>query len=193
VAWTPEGRVVYTDPIGDYRNVWVSDSDGGNRRRLTSGPGNQDQIAMARDGRNIVYKQGGNIWRMDADGAHPQRLTRGPLNVHPDVAADGRSVVYASFANWSPSVGGEPTLWRVPIDGGEATEIARHPASYPKVSPDGKRLGCIYFLARTRASRPLAWGYWDWMGVAGSRFWRHLRVTKRSSPGAPTARLSTIS
>lgn len=100
---------------------------------------------MTRDGSYIVYKQQGNIWRMNADGKQARQLTYGSLDVHPDVAADGRSVVYASFADWSPAVGGEPTLWRVPMDGGQALQILRQPASYPVVSPDGKRLGCVYF------------------------------------------------
>jgi Tol biopolymer transport system component len=54
-------------------------------------------------------------------------------------------VLYASFANWSPGIGGKPTLWKVPIDGGEAVELSRQPASFPRMSPDGKLLGCIHF------------------------------------------------
>jgi len=145
LAWTSQKRIIYSDPSGDYRNLWLIDPDGGNRQRLTSGPGNKDQVVMTRDGRYIVYKQGGNIWRMDSDGTHARQLTYGSLDVHPDVAADGRSVVYTSFPDWSPAVGGEPTLWRVPMNGGPALQISRQPASYPVVSADGKRLGCIYF------------------------------------------------
>jgi Tol biopolymer transport system component len=146
IAWTPQGGMVYSDPTGD--SLWSVDSHGGNPRRLAPGPGNKDQIVMTRDGRYIVYLRAGNIWRMDADGTHARQLTHGPLDVHPDVSADGRWVVYASFADWSPGVGGEPTLWKVPIDGGEAVEISREPASYPRVSPDGLRLGCVYFPGR---------------------------------------------
>ena len=145
VGWTPEGRIVYSDPSGDYRNLWVMDADGGNRRRLTSGRGNKDQFVISRDGRYIVYKQDGKIWRMDAAGSPASQLTHGALDVHPDVSPDGRSVIYASFADWSPGVGGEPTLWQAPIDGGQPVEISRQPASYPSVSPDGARVACVYF------------------------------------------------
>ena len=145
VAWTPDGRIIYSDPTGDYRNLWLIDPDGGHRRRLTSGPGNKDQIVITRAGRYIVYKQQGNIWRMDSDGTHARQLTQGPLDVHPNVTPDGRTVVYGSFADWSPAVGGEPTLWRVPIEGGNAVQISPQPASYPVVSPDGTHVGCIYF------------------------------------------------
>jgi Tol biopolymer transport system component len=82
---------------------------------------------------------------MDADGTDARQLTRGSLDVHPDVSADGRSVVYASFVDWSPAVGGAPTLWKIPIDGGKPVEISRQPTSYPRVSPDGARLACVYY------------------------------------------------
>src|SRR5580704_9387233 len=104
-----------------------------------------DQIAISRDGAFLVYKQAGNIWRINADGTDARQLTHGPLDVHPDVSADGRSVVYASFTDWSPSVGGEPTLWRVAADGGTAVKIAEQAASYPKVSRDGQSVAYIYF------------------------------------------------
>lgn len=145
VAWTPDGGILYSDPTGDYRNLWLVDSDGSNRRRLTSGQRNKDQFVMTREGRYIVYKLDGNIWRMDADGTDARQLTRGSLDVHPDVSADGRSVVYASFVDWSPAVGGAPTLWKIPIDGGKPVEISRQPTSYPRVSPDGARLACVYY------------------------------------------------
>jgi serine/threonine protein kinase len=145
VAWTPDGRIVYSNPTGDYRNLSLMDTDGRNRKLLTSGDGNKDQIVMSRDGRYIVYKRNGNIWRMDADGTHANPLTHGALDVHPDVSADGRSVIYASFKDWSPAIGAEPSLWRIPIDGGHAVEVSPQPTSYPRESPDGRRLGCIYF------------------------------------------------
>ena len=37
------------------------------------------------------------------------------------------------------------TLWRVSIDGGEATRISPQAASIPSVSPDGTLIACIHF------------------------------------------------
>ncbi len=146
LAWTPAGRLIYSDPTGDYRNLWLVDADSGSRQRLTSGASNnKDQIVIARTGRYIVYKQEGNIWRMDADGTNARQLTHGPLDVHPDITPDGRAVLYGSFVDWSPGVGGEPSLWQIPIDGGTPAEVSSQPASYPVVSPDGRHIGCIYF------------------------------------------------
>jgi Tol biopolymer transport system component len=148
VAWTPEGRLVYSEAAGEYRELWMVDADGGNRKRLTSGPTNKDEAAVSPDGRYIVYLQNGNVWRMDANGANPRQLTYGPLDVHPDVTTDSRTVVYASFVDWSPGIVGEPTLWQVPIGGGKPIQIVKQPASFPQVSPDGKRIACVYFPAR---------------------------------------------
>ncbi len=145
LAWTPDGHIVYSDPTGGYRNLWRVEPDGKNRKQITFWQSDKDQIVVTPDGRYILYKQAGNIWRMDADGTNARQLTHGSLDVHPDASADGRSVVYASFADWSPAVGGQPTLWRVPVEGGEGVEISRQPASYPRESPDGRRLGCVYF------------------------------------------------
>lgn len=148
LAWTPDGRIVYSDPAGDNGNLWAVDAEGRHPRRLTTGPDGKEQIVITRDGRYVVYRQNGNIWRIDLAGSNPLRLTQGPLDVHPDVTPDGRSVIYASFAEWAPGVGGEPTLWKTSITGGDAIEISPLRASWPRVSPDGKRLGFIYFMGR---------------------------------------------
>ena len=69
------------------------------------------------------------------------------------MSPDGKSVVYASFADWAPGIGGEPTLCRVPINGGEPVQISPQPASIPSLSPDGKLIACIHFLGKTLAYR----------------------------------------
>jgi Tol biopolymer transport system component len=120
-------------------------ADGSNPQRLTSSPSNKDELVQTPDGRYIVYQQDPHIWRVNSDGTDPKQLTDGRLDVHPAVSPDGKSVVYASFADWAPGIGGEPTLWRVPIDGGSAIKISQQPASIPSVSPDGKQIACIHF------------------------------------------------
>ena len=146
VAWTPDGKILYTDPSDGYRNIWRMDANGTNPQRLTSSPFDQDEPSATSDGRYIVYQQQeANIWRVRGDGSEPIQLTHGRHDVHPALSPDGKSVIYASFADWTPGIGGEPTLWRVPIDGGEAVQVTQQPTSIPSVSPDGKQIVCIHF------------------------------------------------
>jgi Tol biopolymer transport system component len=148
VAWTPDGQVVYSDPADGYRNLWRMDAGGANPRQLTFSPGNKDELVLTHDGKTILYQQDSHIWRVNSDGSHAQQLTNGRLEVHPDASPDGKTVVFASFADWAPGVGGEPTLWRVPLDGGQASQISSQPASVPSVSLDGKQIACIHFPAK---------------------------------------------
>lgn len=145
MAWTPDGRIVYTAPDGQDRNIWVLDSGGHNIKQLTFSHGDKNELAITRDGRYMLYQSEGNIWRADLDGANALQLTRGPMDVHPASSADGQEVVFASFLDWSPGTAGKPTLWRVPIDGGKPLPVTQDPASIPQVSPDGKLIACEYF------------------------------------------------
>lgn len=146
VAWTPDGKILYTDPADGYRNIWRMDVNGANPQRLTSSPIDKDEIGQTSDGRYIVYQQHeSNIWRIRSDGTEPVQLTNGRHDVHPALTPDGKSVIYASFADWTPGTGGEPTLWRVPIDGGQAIQLTQLPTSIPSVSPDGRQIAYIHF------------------------------------------------
>ena len=143
VAWDAHGAVMYTAMVNSTRNVWLGDPQSGSARQLTSGPGLKDEMEATPDGRYIVYSYEGKIWRMDADGGNPRQLTHGGLDVHASVAPDSRSVVYASFRQWSPGIGGNPTLWKISIDGGDPVEILPQPASFPRVSPDGRLIAYL--------------------------------------------------
>jgi Tol biopolymer transport system component len=146
VAWTPDGKIIYTDPADGFRNIWRMDANGANPQRMTSSPVDKDEPSATSDGRYIVYQQHeAHIWRVRSDGTDPKQLTFGRHDVHPALSPDGKSVIYASFADWTPGIGGEPALWRVPIDGGEALQVTHQPTSIPSVSPDGKQIACVHF------------------------------------------------
>ena len=144
IGWTRDGRVAYSARTGDYLSIFLRDPRG-NQKQLTLDRGNRIESSITRDGRYLVFQLGGKIWRMDLDGANRRQLTQGAHDVHPTPSADGSSVVYASFANWSPAIGGKPTLWVVSIDGGKPRQLTDMATSFPRVSPDGKRIACAYF------------------------------------------------
>ena len=145
IAWTPDGRIVYSSQLGDYHHISIMDTDGRDSRQITRGTSNEIELAVTRDGKYVVYQSEGKIRRIDIDGANAVQLTHGAMDVHADPSADSRSIVYASFTDWSPGIAGKPTLWRVPIEGGKPVQLSPDPASIPKVSPDGKLVTFKYF------------------------------------------------
>jgi serine/threonine protein kinase/Tol biopolymer transport system component len=147
IGWMPDQRIVYDARAGEYRNIWITDAEGRNPQQVTNGAPNKSEIAVTRDGRFILYQAEGKIWRINSDGSGARQLTHGALDVHPWPTADGREVIYASFQDWSPVIGGRPELWKVPIDGGEASKLTSDAFSLPHVSPDGKRIAALYFPA----------------------------------------------
>jgi Tol biopolymer transport system component len=138
--WTPDGRLVYGALLGNSRTVWIMNADGSDQQQLTP-VGHSDQFVNATlDGRYIVFhsdRSGVNeIWRIDMDGSNPLPLTRSGPNSQPAVTPDGRWVVFRSDR--------DGLLWRVSIDGGESHRVTDRPASWPRVSPDGKLVACGY-------------------------------------------------
>lgn len=145
VAWMPDRRIVYDARSGEYRNIWITDAEGRNPQPVTNGAPNKNEIAVTRDGRFILYQSEGRIWRINAGGSGALQLTHGALDVHPWPTADGREVIYSSFQDWSPVIGGKPQLWKVPIDGDNPSRLSSDALSLPHLSPDGKRIAAIYF------------------------------------------------
>jgi Tol biopolymer transport system component len=114
---------------------------------LTFTPNDKSEVSATRDGQYILYQSQGKIWRVNANGSDARQLTNGALDVHPAASADGQWVIYASFLGWSPAIGGRPSLWKVPLQGGEPVQLSKEPLSYPSVSPDGKWIACSYYPA----------------------------------------------
>ncbi len=144
LTWTPDSKIGYSARQGEDLSLF-SVEPGHPPKLLTSAPGDKSELAITPDGRYVVYQSEGKIWRMARDGTNARQLTRGAHDVHPQPFADGEAVIYASFANWSPSIGGKPTLWRVPIGGGEPKQLSDVAASLPQISPDGQLIAAAYF------------------------------------------------
>ncbi len=135
--WAPDGKIVYASAEGGTYEMWRMDSDGGNRRQLTSAPPNSSP-RVTPDGRTIIFFSGRNgaadIWSMNMDGTDERQLTKNGSVARFDISPDGKSLFYVA------TVAGKSVLFRQQIQGGEPVQLAALFAqSVPlAASPDGK-------------------------------------------------------
>ena len=71
----------------------------------------------------------------------PTQLTRGGYHTLPEVTPDGRWVVYQEGGGFGMD---DPSIWRVPAEGGEPERLAESLTYRPVTSPDGRLLAYVY-------------------------------------------------
>jgi len=106
--------------------------------QLTSGP---SSVSFMPDGRSLIYSMGGSLWLQmtGADEAieltHPQAA----YDYQPDVASDGKSVVFTRYD------GKALELWRLDLVTRREQQLTTGGAVNvePRLSPDGKRLAFV--------------------------------------------------
>ena len=144
LAWTPDGRIVFSSRDGGQSDMWIMNADGSNRRRLTSDVNKDYAPAFSPDGRYLIFETNRSksnlteIWRMDLDGGNLKQLTRSGSE-QPHVSPDGRWVVFQSWGEWGL------TLWKVSIDGGEPVHLTDYLSSDPVFSLDGNWIAFNYY------------------------------------------------
>ena len=141
VAFAPDGRIVYEGNDGD---IWTINRDGGEQRQLTNNPFSDSYPRMSQDGRHIFFtsnRSGANqVWRMNVDGTNQIQLTKREGGYPAFVTPDGKWVYFES--------GLHQTLWRVPTEGGDETEVSKGDIRNPAFSRDGK-LVADFFRSKT--------------------------------------------
>lgn len=142
VTWTTDDRIIFVSNESGKPDIWVADSNGGNRKQLTANSAVNVSPVVAPDGRYVVFastqESKRSLWRIDIDGANPLRLTSGPSDGYPRVSPDSRWVIY------TVQEGTKPTLWKVSIDGGTPAQVTDHVVSAGAVSPDGRYIAYLY-------------------------------------------------
>ncbi len=152
IIWLPDGRLAYTSNAGGSSDIWTINADGSNARQLTVGANARLGIAVTADEKQLVFaaERDGkyNLWRIDLEGSNLTRITDGDGEYYPQCTPDGRWIVYQSGGNY-------PTLWKIPIDGGDPIQLTKTAASRPSLSPDGKFVAYHYLDSSLERSR---WG-----------------------------------
>ncbi|HST20697.1 MAG TPA: LpqB family beta-propeller domain-containing protein, partial [Blastocatellia bacterium] len=140
-TWTADGQIVFTSRASGNQDIWMMQADGANQRQLTVNEASDRIPAVSPDGSYMVFvstRSGTeNIWRMNLDGSNPLQLSKGKSDTTPSFSPDGKWLFYTSVDN-------EPTLWKVPADGGDSVQVTQTYSSNPAVSPDGKLLACLW-------------------------------------------------
>ncbi|WP_310467381.1 CehA/McbA family metallohydrolase [Sphingomonas sp.] len=106
--------------------------------QLTTGP---SSAAFTPDGRALIYSMGGSLWRQTIGSSEAVELThaRAAYDYQPDIAPDGRSVVFTRYANDAFE------LWRRDLRTGREQQLTRGGAVNlePRLSPDGRQIAWV--------------------------------------------------
>lgn len=159
IAWTPDGKIVFSSRSGHSTDLYSINPDGSGQVQLTANAGKANTWpAVSRAMPHIVFTSlrtgATQIWRMDSDGRNQKQLTfgEGPRErAHsPALSPDGKEVFFIKLG------AGPAAIWKVSIEGGEAVPFSRLTGataeSFLSISPDGKWLAYRHVSARQESS-----------------------------------------
>ena len=165
-AWGPDGRTIYySSDAGGGMNVWRQPVDDASRpvgppQQLTSGAGQDVEIAMSRDGRRLMYTtlhQNADLWRLpltpdgQVTGPPEQLVATTREDSRGEWSPDGQQVAFNSDR------AGPMNLWLYSLKEHTTRQVTRGAGGdfQPSWSPDGRTL--LFFSSRGGASGADIW------------------------------------
>jgi dipeptidyl aminopeptidase/acylaminoacyl peptidase len=140
-----------SDRAGEWE-VWVADASGANAVQLTSLGANPGFPRWSSDGKTIVFHTNaeehpmGAVHVVPADGGRTRRLTsHRSTDVFPSFSRDGKWIYFSSTRTGTPSV------WKIPVAGGDAVQVSPTAGLLALESNDGAHL---YYVESTTANAP---------------------------------------
>lgn len=141
-SWSPDGeRLAYDNGVVDGADIFVMDTHGGQRVRVTTNPADDREPAWAPDGSRIAFTSSRDsvygIYTIGPSGEQPRRITPYSVTaVAPVWSPAGDMIAFFGY----DSVG--QGLYVIGADGGGLRELAGTYNGYGRAtwSPDGKRL-----------------------------------------------------
>jgi Tol biopolymer transport system component len=142
VAFTPDGRIVYSSENNEGMTLWIMEADGRGQKQIIPTGGINNYPSVTADGRYVVFQSNRSghfaVWRADLDGGNMVQLTGDTPAGRPFVSSDGRAIVYTANGD------GPGELWKMSIDGSGAARLLDAGADWAQISPDGQMIACEY-------------------------------------------------
>ena len=135
VAFAADGRILFTTPVRGEQQIWVMDSDGSNRRAITT-EGSSAWPSPSPDASFVAFsgvrgeKRG--IWRMNPDGTDQRLIATVAGASFLECSADGRWITFTTDQD------GPSSFWRVASSGGKLERVADR-LERASLSPRGDR------------------------------------------------------
>jgi eukaryotic-like serine/threonine-protein kinase len=123
LAFTPDGRIVYTANHSGNWDFFIADSNGENSRQLSFDNHFHHEPSVCDDNRTIVYDSNlsgtTHLYRFDMQTGTSTQLTNGAGESFPACRGTGSLVYYSS-----QGAGGVEYIYRMPIAGGTASRVS---------------------------------------------------------------------
>ena len=143
VAFDAEGSVVYSSRVGGRSSLWVTRSDGSDRRALVqAGPAEYLFFPAVAGGRRAFYlsntPKGTEVHSVGMDGSAPRTIA---ADVRRDLIA---ASVDSDVLAFSALIDGVPHIFTSDPDGTRRTQITSVPSFSPAVDAQGRRVAYYY-------------------------------------------------
>ena len=155
---SPDGRrMVYIAVVAGIEQLFTSRVDGSDAKQITHDVFGHEDPAWSPDGRTIAFvsqAEGGEVVSlMDAEGGNVRPLTaKDEHAIHPSWAPDGRSVLYCTTDDLDPPRKNSADIFRIDLESRRATRLVTGGINtYPRLSPDGRRLAFRRILGETNS------------------------------------------
>ncbi|MBL8230356.1 MAG: serine/threonine-protein kinase [Bryobacterales bacterium] len=138
--YSPDGKqILFYSERGAKGEVWVADANGKHPRSLAPCDGRDSMPRWSPDGKFVVYAYRGDIYRVAVSGdSKPQvMVVNEAVETRPSYSRDGRWLYFTSFRT------GAPELWRMPVEGGAATQITAQGVHFGVEAADGRSLYAV--------------------------------------------------
>lgn len=190
-AWSPDGKWMYfSSSAGGGFHLWRQRFSGGSPEQITSGPSEQEGIAVTPDGRFLITAVGQRQRPLILHkNGHDKQITLEGYAYQPKLTVNGRFLVYRILKG--VQIDTDPTqLWVTDLNSGYSEQLA------PELSPDSlgiydvsSREDKVVFAARDRNGADGLWlvrlgeslpprripgivGNWPVFGESGEIFFR---------------------